>query len=264
MSILDLASEAEDVVDTNAGGGDFKPPRPGVALLRLCSYIELGMYEGEWKGKKKQNKKCIVEFELVHDDHKIINKEGVFIGYHKIYVRLNKSGHVKSKYMALFNRLNYDGKVKYTKDTIPALSKFLGQPFLGTVVHNAYKEKIYANLDKDGDFLISAPRTPVNDAATGLPTGEYKDLVIPEMNVKPRLFLWESPGMSNSGYHTMWESIYIDGDKDDGTSKNWIQNTIKSEENIALPGSIAEQLFVEDGELSNLGSKILTEDPSLA
>ena len=260
MDLLDLASDAKDVVDTNAGGMVFEPPREGIALLRLCSVIELGVHAGEWKGKAKQLKKVLVEFELVHPDHKILGKDGTFKRYHKITVRLNKSGHVKSKYMALFNKLNYDGVVQFNKDTIPAMSKFLGQAFLGQVYHNPYKEKVYANLDKDGDFSISAPRTALT--SMGLPTGEYEDIPVPEMNAKIRLFLWEAPDMPSSGYHKMWESIYIDGEKDDGTSKNWIQNLILSDENIALSGSKAEELFIEGGALSNLDPNA-TLDPAL-
>lgn len=256
MSIYDIATEAEDVKDSG-GGGDFKPPRAGVALLRLCSYIELGVHEGEWKGKKKQNKKILIEFECVHPDHKIVGNDGSFKGYHKVFVRLNKSGHVKSKYMALFNKLNHDGKIHVDKDRIPNMGKFLGDAFLGTIFHNEYKGKIYANLDQDGVYSIQAPKSPVMDM--GVPTGEYQDIVVPEMNAQPRLFLWEAPGMSNSAYHEMWESISIEGEKDDGTSKNWIQNIILSEENIALPGSKAEEMFVEKGQLD-----FKIEDPSLA
>ena len=255
MSILDIAADAEDVKDSG-GGGDFKPPREGVALLRLVSYIELGVYEGEWKGKKKQNKKVLIEFELVHPDHKIIGNDGSFKGYHKLLVRVNKSGHAKSKYMALFNKLNYDGKIHVDKDRIPNMGKFLGDAFLGTVYHNEYKEKIYANLDRDGVYSVQAPKSPLMDM--GVPTGEYQDIIVPEMNMQPRLFLWEAPGMSNSAYHEMWESIHIDGEKDDGTSKNWIQNLIMSDENIALPGSKAEEMFIEKGQLD-----FKIEDPSL-
>lgn len=258
MSLIDIANEAQDVVDTKAGGGDFKPPREGVALLRLCSYIELGTYAGEWKGKPKQNQKVLIEFELVHPDHKIVGNDGSFKGYHRVMVRINKSGHAKSKYMAVFNRLNHDGSVHFEKDTIPSIGRFLGKAFLGTIFHNVYKEKTYANLDRDGDFAIGAPRSAVT--SMGVPTGEFTDIPVPEMNVKPRLFLWDSPGMTDSAYQGMWESIFIDGEKDDGTSKNWIQNLILSNENVALPGSKVEELFVENGELSDLS----LSDPSLA
>lgn len=249
MGIVDIAQNAEDVVDPSSGGGGFEPPREGIALLRMCSYIELGLYEAEWKGKKKVQKKVLVEFELLHPDHKIIGADKQFKGYHRIMVRLNKSGYDKSKYMKLFNKMNYDGSVPQTDGKIPALSRFLGKPFMGQVFHSPWKEKIYSNIDKDGDFFIGAPHAPVTDPDTGMPTGTYRDILVPEMNVAPRMFLWEAPGMSKSNYHEMWESIYIEGEKQDGSSKNWIQEQILSVENIALEGSVAEDLFLEKGAL---------------
>lgn len=258
MGIVDIAQGAEDVADHAGGKKAFEPAREGIALLRMCSYIELGEYTTEWKGKKKVSRKVLVEFELVHPDHKIIGQDGQFKGYYKVTVRLNKSGFDKSKYMKLFNKMNFDGSVPHTDGKIPALSKFLGKPFLGQVFNNTWKEKIYTNLDKDGDFFIGAPKAPETDPGTGMPTGLYRDITVPEMNAVPRMFLWESPGMSKSNYHEMWESIYIEGEKDDGTSKNWIQLQILSEENIGLPGSVAEDLFLEKGAL-----EMRAEDPAV-
>ena len=252
MDLFEIAAEANDVSSGAKAAIEFQPPREGVALLRLCSYIELGVYEGEWKGKKKHNAKVMVEFELVHPDHEIKDADGNKRGYHRVWLRINKSGNEKSKYMQLFKKLNYDGAVTVEKGKIPSMARFLGHAFMGQIYHNEYKDKVYANLDKDGIYSLGAPRVPVNDPVTMMPTGEYKDIVVPEMSVKPRLFLWEAPGMPDEGYKKMWDSIYIEGEKDDGSSKNWIQNLILSEENIALPGSKAEQLFLEGGELDDL------------
>jgi len=130
------------------------------------------------------------------------------------------------------------------------LGKFLGKPFFGQIYHNEYQGKTYANLDKDGDFSISAPKSPVMEM--GVPTGKYDEIPVPEMAVPPRLFLWEAPGITSAQYHEMWDSIYIEGEKDDGTSKNWIQNMILSEDNIALPGSKAEELFTKAEGLADL------------
>jgi hypothetical protein len=244
MNIYDIANQANDVKDNNTGPIKFEPPREGVALMRMCSYIELGLFETEWKGKKKNKHKCIVEFELLHPDHKIM-RDGVFKGYHKIMVKLAKSGFEKSNYMKLFTKLNYAGSVATEEGKIPALSRFLGMPFMGTVFHNPWKEKVFANISKDGEYFIGAAQTPVMDETTGLPTQQYRPVVVPEMNALPRLFLWEAPEMSKSDYHAMWETLYIEGERDDGTSKNWIQEIILSPENLELPGSMAEQCFVE-------------------
>ena len=249
MSILDIARNSSDA--TSGGGArEFKPPREGVALLRLCSYIELGKYKTEWKGKEKTVYKCMVEFELVHPDHRILGEDGEFKGYHKIWIRVNKSDNPKSRYMQLFNCLNHAGAVPVVKGKIPSIGKFLGYPFMGTIYHNPYQEKVYANLDKDGVYSITAPIAPVFEG--GVPTGKYEPVQVPEMHSKPRLFLWESPDMTPAHYHSMWESIYIEGEKQDGSSKNWIQEQILSAENIALPGSQAEKLFLEKGQLDEL------------
>jgi hypothetical protein len=245
MSIYDIANQAEDVVDEKAGSGKWEPARAGVALMRMCSYIELGVFEAEWKGKVKQQHKVLVEFELLHPDHKIIGKDGGFKGYHKIMVRLAKSGFDKSNYMKLFSKLNYSGSVPTEEGKIPALSRFLGQPFLGQVFHNVVGDKTYCNISKDGEYHIGAAQTPLTDEVTGLPTGQFKALVVPEMNAEPRLFLWEAPGMSKTNYHQMWDTLYIEGEKDDGSSKNWIQELIISPENLELPGSVAQEIFVE-------------------
>lgn len=261
MSLLDLAHEAEDAKDEKASGNRVRTlPREGVALLRMCSYIETGVFKGEWKGAERINAKVLVEFELVHPDHKIMSEDGQQLGYHRIWVRLNKSGHEKGNYMKFFKKLNYDNKVKVKKKRIPNMSKFLGDGFLGQVYHNVSGDKTYANLDSDGVYSIRAPRTQVQDAATNMPTDEWKDIVVPEMSVKPKLFLWESPNMSDSNYMSMFESIYIEGEYE-GKSKNWIQDTILSPENIALPGSTAERLFVEHRAFD---SDFVTEvDPAL-
>jgi hypothetical protein len=258
MSIYDIASQAEDVTDEKAGGGKWEPARAGVALMRMCSYIELGMYEAEWKGKVKHQHKVLVEFELLHPDHKIIGKDGGFKGYHKVMVRLSKSGFDKSNYMKLFSKMNYSGSVPTEKDKIPALSRFLGKPFLGQVFHNVVGDKTYCNLNKDGEYHIGAAVSPVVDPATGMPTGESTAITVPEMDAQPRLFLWEAPGMSKSNYHAMWDTIYIEGEKEDGTTKNWIQELILSPENLELPGSVAEELFKE-GEVLHL----MGEDPDV-
>jgi hypothetical protein len=247
MKLYDIANQAEDVKDNNTGPTKFEPARAGVALMRMCSYIELGLFEKEWpagSGKTKNKYKVLVEFELLHPDHKI-TRDGQFIGYHKVLLRLNKSGFGKAPYMQVFNKMNYAGAVAVEKDTIPSLSRFLGKPFMGQIYHNESKGKIYANLDKDQEYSIGAAQTQVMDDLTGLPTQGFRPITVPEMNAEPRLFLWEAPGMSKSDYHAMWDSIYIEGTRDDGASKNWIQEIILSPENLELPGSMAEECFVE-------------------
>ena len=253
MSLLDIAqSHTDSSAGVTGTGGSFETPREGIALLRMCSYIEFGLFETEWQGKKKTQRKVMVEFELLHDDHKIKGTDGSFKGYHRISIRLSKSNFEKSNYMKVFNKLNYKGTVHVAKGSTPNLSVFLGEPYLGQVVHNVNGDKTYANLSKDGEYFINPPRMDVFDPNTGMPTGKTKEIDIPMLNTDIRLFLWEEPSVSNAEYHEMWDSIYIEGEKEDGTSRNWIQNQILSPENLELPGSRAEGLFIEKGALGGI------------
>ena len=256
MSLLDIANAAQDTPDTSAGTRDFDPPRAGVALFRMASVIEMGVVMSEWKGVEKKNKKMIVEFELLHPDHAIKNAQGEIVRYHTCLVYLNKSGFDKSKYMKLFNKLNYDGSVYYEPGTIPSMAKFLGKGFLGQIHHNKSKDgkKTYINLNAQGsdDFNIGAARVPVQDEM-GVPTGKYKEVPVPPMHMDPRLFLWEPAGISDEQYAEMWASIHIDG-------KNYFQETIMGPENIAWPGSRAELLFGDGGGIDLKGAPVPDAD----
>lgn len=239
MSLLDIANAVPDMPDKASGGGDFEPPRAGVALFRMSSVIEVGIVKSEWKGVEKLNKKVIVEFELLHPDHAIKNDQGEIIRYHTMLVYLNKSGFSKAKYMKLFNKLNYDGSVHVEKNSVPPMARFLGKGFLGHIHHNPSKDgkKTYINLTANGsdDFTIGAPRVPLQDEM-GVPTGKYKEIPVPAMHMAPRLFLWEPQGVSDEQYSEMWASIHMDG-------KNWFQEQIMGPENTDWEGSRAQELF---------------------
>ena len=241
MSILDIANKVADEKGSSQRT-KIEPPREGIALFRMCSVLEMGVVESEWAGKKKQNRRVIVEFELVHPDHMVKDDEGKFKYYPKCRLYLNKSGFDKSKYMKLFNKLNYDGSVHVEPNGIPPMSRFLGKGFLGYVHHKQSGERTFVNMEKDGEYTIGAPRTSETDDM-GMPTGRYRNVSVPAMEAPMKLFLWEPEGITDAEYREMWDSIYIEGEYD-GKSKNWIQDAIMSEDNIAFPGSRAEALFV--------------------
>ena len=159
--------------------------------------------------------------------------------------------------MKLFNRLNWDGAVATPRGKVPSFAPFLGKAFLGQISHNTSEKtgKTYPNLDKDGVYNVGAPRTPVTDDL-GTPTGEYTDIPVAEMNGEQRCFLWET-GVSDEVYKQMWDSIAIVGEKKDGTPfRNWMQERILSEDNIALPGSRAQRLFGQSAEEDQLDGLI--------
>ena len=255
-----IVTEEDAQVAGGGGGGGFidLPAAEGVALFRLKDILELGTVMGEYAGKPKENKPVVLTFELVHPRHAIKRKaegdpaEGPFTGdfvrNHEVTVRLNKSNSDRSKYMKLFNKMNFDGAVATPKGKVPSFVAFAGKGFLGAVHHNTSKDgtKVYVNLDKDGEYTIGAARIAETDDM-GAPTGNYKAVPVPEMNGEQRVFLWET-GVSDDVYTQMWNSIQIIGEKKDGTPyKNWIAESILSEDNIALPGSRAESLFSAKG-----------------
>jgi hypothetical protein len=241
-----ILNEEEIQTEGASGGGfTFTPPEEGVALLRLREVLEFGTVMGEYAGAPKEKKPVTLVFELTHPRHAITKEDGTFIRNHEVTVRLNKSNSDKSKYMKLFNKMNFDGGVATPKGKVPSFAAFLNKGFLGEIHHNPSKDgsRVYVNLDKDGEYTIGAPRVAEVDATLGTPTGNYNAVPVPEMTGEQRCFLWET-GVSDEIYRAMWDSINIIGEKNDGTPfKNWIQDSILSEDNIALPGSRAEALF---------------------
>ena len=222
INLLNIAAESDGIEKAKASGSKaFPVPREGNALFRMCSYIELGKEETEWKGEKKVVSKVLIEFELSHPDHIVEGEKKDGSKYRivpKVQVRLNKSSSDLSTYMKLFKVLNWKGEYAGSK---PTLAKFLGQPFFGQVHHNKAKtgDKVYVNITKDGSYTIGAPRIAVMDDM-GMPTSEYKDIPIPELENAPRLFIIGDANSTPEKVQAMFDSLYIDG-------KNWIQETIK-------------------------------------
>jgi len=256
-------NEVELQVEGAKPFGSFEQPVPeeGIALFRLREVLEFGSKDTEFKGVAKVSKPVSLVFELVHPRHAINrNDDGSFLRNHEVTVRLNKSNNERAKYMKLFNKLNYDGAVATPAGTIPSFAAFLGKPFYGNVHANVSlaNGKTYINLDKDGEYTIGAPRVAATDEM-GAPTGEFNTIPVPEMNGSQRCFLWET-GVDDDTYKAMWESIAIVGEKKDGTPyKNWIQESILSPENVALPGSRAERLFAK-GEADLTAAMTTSED----
>lgn len=223
-NIANAAAEADDLTENKSGGGfEREVPREGPALLRLRDYIELGFFAPK-NPKHKNTMRCLLTFELLHPDHMIeINGEkvpGIFT------VRVNYAGTATSRYRKLFAKMNYTGTKHH-------FAQMLGDAFLGTLKHKAVdpndpKKGVYVNLDDNGEWLIGAPR--VVDPLTN----ETKEIPVPEMHGTSKLFLWENEGLSDDDIKECWNSIFIEGDND-GKSKNWIQDTIKT--NVAWEGS---------------------------
>lgn len=228
------AAESDDLTQSSSGF-TREVPRAGVALLRFKDYIETGKFEPT-NPTFKAAQKCMLVFELSHPDHLIeINGEKV---PQNITVRLNRGTTNKSGYRKLFKLMNdaCGGQHRHFVEMI-------GKPFLGTIYHNTGSDgkTVYANLNNDSGYSLQAPQQV--DALTNTIT----PVPVPELVGTPKVFLWENAGVSDEDIQAMWDSIYIEGEREiekDGVkttqSKNWIQETIM--ENIEWVGSQTERV----------------------
>lgn len=194
-------------------GTSIEPPAEGRAFARLIEYIELGKHAGMYLGKpKKPSRKARVTIELHGKKYPVEEVEGV--KYPKrLSFEIDLSQNEKSKFTKLFRALNFHQKYKHmaqmARDRIG---------FLVTIHHDKKGEgenaKTYAGIFKDGAWQINAPY--IEDPVTG----ETQPVAVPEALLAPRIFLFDKPNMA------VWSMLYIEGKKDDGSSKNWLQEKI--------------------------------------
>jgi len=249
MSIINIASSITDAQVTEHVMKERELPRAGVALLRLKSYLELGLHAPKNPTHKDARKVRLV-FELLHPDHVIsgTKQDGSTYSFpDSLSVYINIAGPT-SRFGKLFAKMNYDG-------TATHMSQLVGAAFLGTITHNEYQGKTYANLDLNGEWQIGAP-TIVDPM-----TNKVQVIPVPEMDGDPQVFIYEHPQISDSDIKIMWDSIFIDGERPSGESKNWIQGEIMNSLNWdtsrtkrATEGSAELDVsFTEDDDLAALG-----------
>lgn len=239
--IADKAAAAENLTEESAGFVR-ELPRAGVALLRLRSYVELGFFDPK-NPKHRPALNCRLTFELNHPDHMRVDGEGVKYPT-LLTVQVNHARGGKSRYIRLFKAMNHTGKHTH-------FVQMLGEGFLGSITHKKDGDKTYVNLtDASGDvWTIGAPI--VVDPLTT----EVKPVPVPELNGISQVFLWENAGMTDEDIQEMWESIYIEGETDEGKSKNWMQELIKTNNNYAD----SETQRVVDGEVLDLPDPTVVE-----
>lgn len=230
-ALADAAAEAEDQTQEVAHEDFDNTPPAGVTVGRLISYIELGKHDGgEYQGKKKPDAdKVRVEFELLgpHNtkEYEKDGEKGVIT--QTVEITMKKSLSDKAKFKKLFKKLTYGREDK------KHIAQCLGEAYILHIYHNEVtkeggKKRVYVNLDKDGEFGISAPfqLDPI--------TQQKKYYEVPAATRECKLFLWDNP------VKELWDALFIDGvreiKKEDGTiekkSKNWLQEWILSAKNF--------------------------------
>lgn len=195
--------------ETKKGGGDFQAPAAGFTTLRLLEYIELGVQKGGmFKGKpKKSSPKVQIAFELLGKKHlrEIENektgKTEVRGTYFRIFPSLALSLHEKAAFKKLYNLL----RNSYSNpDEITHMSQLLGEAFAGKIRNNEVGEgankKTYSNLtNEEGAFTLGAPvKEELDDDGEVV---SVKKLAVPELTMKPKLFLFDDPSKED------WESL---------------------------------------------------------
>lgn len=225
--IAQAAEQGPDVNEATAGGGNFDPPAAGLARLRLIEYIEIGEHMTGKKGEEKRKPMARLLFELSgpkHPAREVGEGDNKKLIPHTIKVDLVVSTNEKANYYKLFKRMNWQGTHKI-------FPQMLGEEFLGTVVivtkGEGTDKRVYANLRDEGGFTIRPPFVEDPD------TGESRRVTADPVLSPIRCFMWDFCDKP------MWDALFIDGswdaktDKDgnvieEGRSKNWIQNLIKS------------------------------------
>lgn len=235
LNLKKLAQKAQKQQDLTkeSTGGEYSPPEKGVPGLRFVGYIETGKVNGEFKGKPKVTDKATLLFEL-HGKRWPVGENG---NPTLIAVKLNKGTSAKSQYIKLFKAMNYAGNAT-------TFVELLGDAFIGNISHYEGNDgKTYATLKDDatGVFTVRAPFTENEE-------GESIARKVPEALSDIKCFLWNDPDKDQ------WDSIFIDGEYDDGTSKNKFQKAIRDAVNFE--GSPIEALLegapeVEDDDVED-------------
>lgn len=211
-SLIDEAIELQtvDLTETGTGGGGLMPE--GYAMARMVTYVELGQQPQEYQGKAKAPADEIsVGFKLYGGDGDCY--EGRFIKTFDLAL----SNAAKAGSKILFDKLNWKGDLKH-------IAQALGRGFLVPIVIKKGadgKERNRINLAG-----ILPPIDVVSKTAYPIPDCDPADL---------RYFFFNKPTEAT------WKSLFVEGNWDDGGSKNKVQEKIMSALNF--PGSALEQLI---------------------
>ena len=216
-----IAAQAALTTDNSVEvkGGGFKDPlkdkvaEGDVMMLRFTGYMETGEHDGPF-GVSPQ---AILDFDVVTPRHSG-EKDGKPVhGRIRIYCKISLNS--AATFFKMFKGMDYGRGNK-------VFPQMLGQGFLAKAhwigEGDAKKLKIVTK-----DFCtIGAPmfQDPMS--------GDTKPVTIPPASSEEKCFMWDSPTAEQ------WDSIFIEGDNDDGTSKNWIQGLCKDALNF--PGSPVE------------------------
>jgi len=214
------ASTGPDMTEVVKGGGDARLLPEGYAFGRLVEYIEFGAQPQEYKGVAKDP---ALEFQLGF----ALTGEGYTHEDGTPYIMRPWSmamfRNEKARAFLLFKALNWKGTAKH-------FAQLLGESYLVKIVNPVPADKtkkVRSEIDLKG-FL--PPLDPVTKMPYPIAPARDEDL---------RIFLWDHPAIAH------WDALAIEGNWDDGKSKNFIQEKILGATDFA--GSALEVLLLTSG-----------------
>lgn len=203
MNISSIKSHAQALADNSVGidmsqakkAESFLFPE-GAAIGRFVEYIEFGMQPQEFQGKAKPAKMNIrLGFALYGEGY--AKEDGTPRVISSFDFPLDNSE--KSKAYTIFSRMN-------AKKLYKNFGQMIGDLFIVNIKHKVDSKGIVrANLDLSAIGPAIDPMTRKPYQMPDAPDNLY------------RVFLWNNPTPE------MWESLYIEGNKDDGSTKNFLQ-----------------------------------------
>lgn len=235
---LKASAEATGLDATQTvAGGSYTPPEKGKARARLIGYIEVGKHEHRYgQAEPKQEDDVIFIFELSGKKWPAKEVEGVKVPQ-RISIEVSKSLNIKSKFIKLFNAMNYEKTAKHPVE-------FLDKEFLVDIIHDEFemrnqpgKKGVKATLyNKElGCYTVGAPFMALDPEDPSILTRVPAAERISEL----KALLWDNPDAAQ------WASIHIEGKYEDGKSKNTLQEKCLSALNYQ--GSPLQQLIQGGG-----------------
>ena len=227
QNIQNLAAKAAEVASVNmaetgtGGGAERIVLEPGNYLARLVEYIEKGSQKNTFDTSKPARPICrmgfaVFPFEETEGGGRKVSETPVFVRTSDLTI----SNHEKSGLKKMYNRMNYKNDATKTH-----VAMFLGEAFLIGIGkrQNAAKTNFYNTID-------------TNDIKPAIDPMSAQPYAVPQVDDKVySVFLWDYPTQET------WDSLFIDGTRDDGTSRNFIQEEILGAENYE--GSALQQLL---------------------
>lgn len=196
------AEVSDDMNEVSGSGGKLLPQ--GTYLGRICEYIDLGAQPQEFNGVAKdpapQIRLGVALFGPNAQD--AAGKPYVLRSYDITISRNEKANAYKA-----FKALNWKGD-----KNIKHFAQFVGQPFVFqvSVTTNKTTQRQSNKIEWD---KTTAAINPLDN--TLYPVPELSDDYY-------RVLLWDFPVKEE------WDALYIEGNRDDGKSKNFIQEKILS------------------------------------